>query len=498
MICPKCGNEIGEGKMYCEKCGEEIQFVPDYEPEIENSISNVLSDVADQIDPTRVTSDSEEVETEPEETEELKTVDILTESSELVSGSVDKEMAFISRKQFVGILGFLVGIIIILIFLFSLYVTKDNSEGYQMDQGDSFFAQKEYIEALNYYEKAYRLNPEDISPLYRAAECYKMLDDDNRAIDIYKLIISKDVHQDEAWDAVISLMAAKGDYSQINKYISDFGNDKQKYDYSQYISDPPLFSYEEGEYNEMIGIELSCNGDGDIYFTLDGTEPGSDCTPYTNPIYLRNGEYTIKAVCVNEFGICSESVAKTYSIVTDAPEAPEVSLPEGHYNVPQIINVEVPSDVIVYYTVDGSDPGLNSAIYTEPISIPVGDSWFRFVAASKSGNLSEEVSRKYILTVDTVVSQEDAIAIVYNRQYEMGRFTDTEGSVEGSEGKYMYTYSEMRYVQNKTLYFISEYYQEGTIRMLTGNVLAVDVYDGTLYQAVALDDGKYKLNSFGQ
>ena len=40
-----------------EVCGEEIQIVPDFEPEIENSISDVLSDVADQIDPERVNKD---------------------------------------------------------------------------------------------------------------------------------------------------------------------------------------------------------------------------------------------------------------------------------------------------------------------------------------------------------------------------------------------------------------------------------------------------------
>ena len=36
MKCPKCGNELEEGKLLCEKCGEEIQIVPDFENEIMN------------------------------------------------------------------------------------------------------------------------------------------------------------------------------------------------------------------------------------------------------------------------------------------------------------------------------------------------------------------------------------------------------------------------------------------------------------------------------
>ncbi len=43
MKCPHCGNELKEGYLICEKCGEEIRIVPDFEPEIENSITETLS-----------------------------------------------------------------------------------------------------------------------------------------------------------------------------------------------------------------------------------------------------------------------------------------------------------------------------------------------------------------------------------------------------------------------------------------------------------------------
>ena len=43
MKCPNCGKEIPEGYLYCETCGMEIRIVPDFEPEIENSIIETLS-----------------------------------------------------------------------------------------------------------------------------------------------------------------------------------------------------------------------------------------------------------------------------------------------------------------------------------------------------------------------------------------------------------------------------------------------------------------------
>ena len=38
MRCPKCGAELPDGFLYCEKCGEEIHVVPDYDPTLDVAI----------------------------------------------------------------------------------------------------------------------------------------------------------------------------------------------------------------------------------------------------------------------------------------------------------------------------------------------------------------------------------------------------------------------------------------------------------------------------
>ena len=52
MKCPHCGSEMVEGHLICEICGEEIRIVPDFEPEIENSISETLSTLVSQQEET--------------------------------------------------------------------------------------------------------------------------------------------------------------------------------------------------------------------------------------------------------------------------------------------------------------------------------------------------------------------------------------------------------------------------------------------------------------
>ncbi len=45
MICPNCGATIEEGLLLCEVCGAELQLIPDFDPAIENEISDGLSDL---------------------------------------------------------------------------------------------------------------------------------------------------------------------------------------------------------------------------------------------------------------------------------------------------------------------------------------------------------------------------------------------------------------------------------------------------------------------
>ncbi len=46
MVCPECGNEIPEEKLYCPSCGYAVQIVPDYDADLEENLQSVGSDIA--------------------------------------------------------------------------------------------------------------------------------------------------------------------------------------------------------------------------------------------------------------------------------------------------------------------------------------------------------------------------------------------------------------------------------------------------------------------
>ena len=50
MKCQKCGAQMVPGHLYCDICGAEYQIVPDFEPEIENSIAKSMSEVSEIIE----------------------------------------------------------------------------------------------------------------------------------------------------------------------------------------------------------------------------------------------------------------------------------------------------------------------------------------------------------------------------------------------------------------------------------------------------------------
>ena len=147
MKCPNCGQEIQAGHLYCEKCGMEIQMVPDFEPEIENSITETLSTVAEEIE-----------EKEPD-----------------AIGTGDELFAEPSRRNWVLIaLGTAVAVALIGIGA-ALLIHFKFSAPYQLESARKYAQQEDYETALKYLDRAIELEPHNVEQrMLKASYCYRL------------------------------------------------------------------------------------------------------------------------------------------------------------------------------------------------------------------------------------------------------------------------------------------------------------------------------------
>lgn len=469
MKCPNCGEELKEGYLYCEKCGEEIRIVPDFEPEIENSIIETLSAVAEDVS--------------PEEPEDVLADDMTDE----IPVSFVKRLVITLSVLFVLATG-------LLIVYFSRPAYKEESVQSKIELAKAAYANSEYTEAANLYDDVLK-EQKDSELIIAYADCLFEMGETDRALSNYYAAIDMDPDSEMAYARIIAMYEAQEAYEEINALLSGSNSEKIRTQFQNYLAITPVYSYEGGHYNQVIPLKITAPTTGDVYYTLNGTDPMRYGILYTTPIFLRSGVYNVRSVYINDFGICSDYANAQFIIEGTKPQEPEVSLESGLYTSPQKISVEVPDGCTVYYTTNGSLPDENSFIYGEPIPMKEGVTNYRFVSISEEGVHSEVVARSYQLNVETEWPAEESISRLKYRLIIKSIILDENGSVEGKDGKNIYVYDSLQIIDNKMMHVINEYYQEGnSSRNMTGNVYCVDLSNGYVYRIVTDENGNEALD----
>ena len=478
MKCPNCGNELEEGHLICEQCGEEIQIVRDFEPEIENSITETLSTLA--------------ALQEGEDAGE-GTADAGESSEEDLSGlEEDSER---SRKLWVA--ASVLILLAVAVISYGAYVYHTGTIDYQIDRAREYAAEGSYTEAIACLESAYEDYPDVAKLLFMEADYYYLQNDNVMAVQVlYRIIERGDFPREdleEAYDKIITIYANQGMYSEINEMLRSCSDQEIVNMFQSYLALAPEFSYVEGSYDEVLPLKLSSNTAGTIYYTMDGTKPTRDSMIYTAPIFLESGEYTVSAFFVNDYGIESDIVSKTYMISLLVPSAPEIELYSGEYTEPTMITVDAIEGCKIYYTTDESEPTADSVPYTGPIPMPLGKTLFKFVNISEDGISSEITTRTYTLTLRDAIPASQAVSGLITRLVETGYLEDTVGHNSRQSGILSYRFSSvLRIGESDDYYTINEYYDDGTgIQNRTDKVFLVNIHTGEAARLGYDDNGEF-------
>lgn len=479
MKCPNCGEEMKEGHLICEACGNEIQIVPDFEPEIENSITETLS--------TLVALQDEEEDTDQESPNEIAVLKpespVKKSVTERFEKPDDDDEDRRDRSRSIGFI--LTAAIIFMISLCSylLYERHVQTTAYQIEKAQEYAAQGEYKEAIACLDAAYEKDDSQVQILFLKADYYYLLSDNEAALRTLKEIIDKGTYLyedvEEAYDKMITIYANESRYEEINELLLSCSEDTIVNMFQGYLAKEPEFSYVEGDYAEVIPLKLSSNTSGTIYYTTDGSTPDETSEIYTAPLFLEGGEYTISAFFVNDYGIKSDVVSKTYHISLEVPNAPEVNLYSGEYTQSMMISVIGQEGCKIFYTTDDSEPTADSVPYTGPIPMPLGTTNFKFVNVTPEGISSDVTMRTYTLTLHDTISTDEAVNRLVNRLVETNYLLDKSGRTQLQSGTYSYQFSSVLPVGDETYFTINEYYDDGTgILNRTDKVFLVQVYTG--------------------
>lgn len=479
MKCLNCGNELKDGHLICEICGEEIQIVPDFEPEIENSITETLSTLA-------AMQEGEDTKTETDTDEDREYIEEEGENDEIIAGS---------RKTWVVMS--LVIIFVVALISYAMYAYHIQTVEYQIDKAKEYAANEAYTEAIACLEEAYARHPDVAELLFLEADYYYLQQDHGAALaQLMKIIEAGSFsHEDveEAYDKVVTIYANQGQYAQINELLRNCEDEQIVNMFQSYLAMEPEFSYVEGSYAEVIPLKLSSNTSGTIYYTMDGSKPDTNSLVYTAPLFLETGEYTISAFFVNDYGIESEIVSKKYVINLSVPNAPEVELYSGEYTEPAMITVEGVEGCKIYYTTDESEPTADSVPYTGPIPMPLGKTLFKFVNISKEGVASEVTMRTYVLTLKNAIPTSQAVNNLVEHLVDTGYLEDTAGHNKRLSGTLSYQFSSVLRIGEDDDYFtIYEYYDDGTgMLSRTDKVFLVQIYTGQAAQLGYDEEGNF-------
>ena len=489
--------------MYCSVCGEEIRIVPDYEPEIFIELSESISSIAEDFEtekeepaagePITAEEDSRQElksslrrvfeasflkdgeERQRDRTEGIYREDHTEDNSEAERGKNTRQSKKGSKKSAPRLLPavvvtaatIVVALFLVAIFRFNRYYDFDIQYASALSMHD----EGRYEDSLGIAKHALSINKDEDKTKFLIADDYYELKkyDESNAV-LFSMLSEDGMPDVNVYDRIINNYLAEENYDGIVELISNSGDEQIKERYQVYFASAPVFGSSGGEYENDLEVTLSSDAPGVIYYTTDGSVPDIDSTVYKYPIKVEEGDTTISAVFVNEYGISSQEVSETFSVSYPQAREPKLLVSGGSYEVPRLIRVEYPEGYKVYYTTNGKDPDTGSNEYSKALDMPIGSSQYKFVAIDEKGRVSEIVSVEYNLKMVCYIDLNTAINTLKIQLMSKG-----ENSLL-NEYKCNYGYG----YEGNSFYLIDEYTYSGS---RTGRRFAVDTKTGSIFEA---------------
>lgn len=381
MKCSVCGAEIKEGALYCDVCGAAVQIVPDYSPLDEVLTAHVRGEIEGRVN-----------RPQPNETGKKSG----SHNGNTSGKHKHKKRKKNKKKKMLIILGILLAVIVI-----GLIVFRSSYAGL-VQRGNNAIEDKRYNAAYKYFQEASEKSPEKPEAYAGMAKVLTIQDQLNEAENIFITQLAQQQKNAKIYRAAAEFYVETKQTEKIPIMLDNCEEESVLSEMSDYLVEVPMFSLEDGTYEEVQTLELSSNEGYTVYYTLDETEPSvENGTKYGTEIKLDEKEWVVKAICVNDKGIPSLTETKKINVELPIADPPIVSPSSGLYEENMEITIQVADGFTAYYVFGSTEPTKdNWTAYDGPISMPEGNKIFSAVLMEDStGKISAATVRNYDLKI---------------------------------------------------------------------------------------------------
>ena len=225
----------------------------------------------------------------------------------------------------------------------------------------------------------------------------------------------------------------------------------------------PAFSQQYKDMETIVSISSSVTG-AQIFYTIDGSEPTTASTPYTEPITIKTDGVTVKAVVLGD-GYLLSDVAEMAVELKHQTSVPTIAVVQEEGKSTVTLNSDQ-AGANIYFNFNGSKQAAQSQLYLEPFTLTYGRNVYAFAEAE--GMIASELVSQMVgvqgetVRIDTL-SHMDANSAVYNGGSTSTAYYFSWGKNKDGENGYNF-YDPEQYTEETV---IDEYGDETTVRTYT-------------------------------
>lgn len=435
-------------------------MVPVFEPEIENQIDRTLSRLA-------------------------KKIDGRTEEAEKDRAKRTLRPAQRSTKRSLLPVWIVTGVVVIVLGAIAVSVIYKSADDY-IRMARTSLSEGRPAQAAEYLESALEKRPQDAEAILLMARALRETGEPDAAKEMLMRIINSALFetddQREAYRLYGEICRDVAAYGELRSLVERCPYEDIASAFAAYIPGTVTVLPEGGAHEAPFTVTIEASGTESVYYTLNGAEPDETSLPYSVPFTIEEeGTWLLQAVCINDAGVKSSVVSVQFEVEEGLPPEPQVLEESGEYTVETRIVVVAEEGLrILYETGKDAEVTLTSEEYTNPLQMPIGDSFFHFVCVDDEGRMSEVVSREYHFEPERAISTAQAVQHVQSELVRIGIIDNASGKKRDGTGTLSFVVDGTVTIGNDgEFYYIREYLTpEGGATEPTGLLYAVNTQTG--------------------